>query len=163
MSKKEQKESKEMSVSENAKLAFVEFLQKTFLSKGEMKYFLGGSRRFGYHTEESDFDLFVCVTALIQQRWLEKSLRAIGMEELNHKVVSNYGDTIVSQMSLSGVAHISIIRERDYGECLREHEKIDQLIKKQSNLTAVARVMRKRNIKGSEVYKVLLDLTREEN
>ena len=38
--------------------AFSKFVEAEFLKK-EISFFLGGSRRFGYHSEDSDFDYFV--------------------------------------------------------------------------------------------------------
>jgi hypothetical protein len=151
---------KEMSASEQAKLAFVEFLQKTFFSQKGIAHFMGGSRRFGYNTEHSDFDLFVYIHKE-DLAWLVESLTAIGMEVIDRKS-NKYGSGIVLQIASYGLVHVSVFSSRVcFDQYVDEHKSVDELIQEEHNLVDVARAMRKRGISGAEVYRVLLDLAKE--
>ena len=130
----------------------VQEIVEDWLKTHNIPYFVGGSRRFGWHREGmSDADLFVLRTE-------EYSTGDTPIEKLVGGIWSfvNCSEYPVDdQYALGPIVHINFMSDKDVFEDLKsEHEVLKKFINQHSILIEVAKSMKIHGFPGSEVFKV---------
>lgn len=127
-----------------------------FLNEKGYKTFLGGSRRFGYHQEDSDIDIMILARRGHETGKLVMELRKLGF----HKNHTHYTDAMSSVFTLGNLYHICIMNDENAFFSLEaEHNMIDKALKNQVVLFTFIKNFRKKvpELSGSILYKIIRD------
>lgn len=113
------------------------------------KFFLGGSRRFGYYDRNSDADIFVLDAGIP----LIQDLEALGFEQVFHHVV--HSEYPVAALYTKDKIHVGIIRPVRFHFLEKEHDNVEEMIVDLPGFISVAKKMKKHEVSGSRVYQFL--------
>ena len=137
-------------VNEKIIIAVKEIIEEYLTSKN-IQFFLGGSRRFGYHIEgESDVDLFI----LNDDNSLNIKEILYSSVLWKNEIDLNYPGT--EQFELSNMIHINFITTEDeYNSLYSKHIVIKKYINQHQNVIDFVRSCKLHNIKGKEIFNII--------
>ena len=119
----------------------------------EIPNFIGGSRRFKFYTNESDLDIFICLKDSNYQKHLNEFFD-MGFR-LDTKSDMYPGEVL----SFHGIIHVAILKNLDSFTTLQEnHILISELLNQNKNFRDFARFLKCRGVKGSLIFRSLVDL-----
>lgn len=127
----------------------VQEVVEQWLKENDIPYFIGGSRRFGYHEEgNSDVDIF-CFKP--EAEFTEEFFSS----GLWRHASSDY--PVNTQSQIPGIIHFNTMDDKGQFDALElEHQKVELLISKNKIMLNVARAAKTHGCEGSKVFKILL-------
>lgn len=136
-------------------LAVVAHEISTMLNNSKsFNHFLGGSRYFGFDTENSDYDFFVETGHDALENIYNQGFEIISNE-------SDYNPICLEHARLHiGKNHIDlvILSKDQFNECRENHKIIDKILNKNPEMVHFIKMLKIQNpaIKGATIYKALL-------
>lgn len=150
-----------MNFENKVKRAIFDAFEKELQEKG-IKYFVGGSQRFGWENTNSDLDIFVLFPESKLSYYLHRLL------ELSHSELPPQLDPYTNnnrQFSfLGGLIHLTIFdsdihgKDAEFDMLEKEHQKIEDLIQADPKVLYLAFYLKSLPLKGAIVYRSLRTL-----
>lgn len=141
-----------MDINEKVILAVKEKIED-WLNESDIEFFLGGSRRFGYHIEgQSDVDFFILRNdSFYEHKW--KEIFDSGL----WKIINEPGyPTDITQMELMGIIHFNVFLDvAEYKRLKDEHMKTRLYVNQHQNVVDIAKAAKKIGIKGQTIFKII--------
>lgn len=140
-------------------------------NKGKIKWFLGGSYRFGYHNEDSDLDFFVLLQNDFNIRF-PYFLIMNDFDRINPKDMVDYPDGTIGYKHNKYDIHIILFQpeEKNRWEALaKKHDDIYNLLEKYPVILNFIKVMKSSfvenefSFKGKWFYRTMEKLVNEYN
>ena len=148
----------EISVKEQIKKIF----ENLFINN-KIDYFIGGSERFGYKTDQSDIDFFIFDPNIIK---IDKILFQLPFNTYIRKnplMGLGYDLRVNIQFELfGGLIHLNIIElKNQFEELKEEHNKIEKMLNKNHELFEFIHTIKNKsisNIDGKTVYRIMKEI-----
>ena len=121
----------------------------------KIKFFIGGSRRFGWYNKDSDIDIFIYTPSKTIQK-IDKFLISEGFSR-NNDTALMYETWFLQFSDSHHLIHINITDAKyQYSKLKSEHDKLEKFLEKKSELKAMIKSIKKEyNIKGKDIYRLL--------
>ena len=123
------------------------------LNENKFKFFLGGSRRFGYERPDSDFDIIIHKAAPVNLDIFTK----IGVQIVEIEA-TYYPD---ADVLLKGEnVHIIFVSSQHKFKSLRfMHDKIEKMLKDRPGIIEIVPILRENGFTGGDIFHLLYHLT----
>jgi len=125
------------------------------MTREELSFFLGGSRRFGWYRRNSDLDYFI----LIKPSWnIEQFINIFIKYQIPPFFLPNYTMNISEQYSIfGGLIHLNFMhRIKDWKELRIEHEEIERFLQKNIKRKGeIKKLIEEGVISGRYAYQIL--------
>ena len=127
-----------------------------YCDKHEIPNFIGGSRRFEFYTNESDLDIFV----YLKDQNIQKHLGEFFDMGFRSDVKSDMYPGEV--LSFHGIIHVAILKDLGSFVLLQKnHDRVAKYLIENITFREFARSLKCRGVKGSLIYRSLLDLAKK--
>lgn len=127
--------------------------------ESEVKFFLGGSARFGYANSNSDIDFFVYPVKMPYPNELYHLLYSNGFLLTDEKDHDGYGGELYHNQKYN--IHVIVLSDLEEWESLKKkHELVDDYVTKHPDILKFIKTMKGKNvqIKGKYIFHVLYEL-----
>ena len=121
--------------------------------KKECDFFLAGSRRFSYHTKNSDLDMVVQDNNNIGDFLKSCGFLVLGKNE----------DYPASTYSWKNAVHVVVLPEPLFSELKISHEKVALMMDFNFPLIRFIKKLKRTGMKGSVIYRYLEQISKDQN
>ena len=123
-----------------------------WLEVNNIEFFLGGSRRFGYETYESDLDIFVLQVGEEEKKDFRIEMKDSGFGHLNS------ADYPYETFSFKGIIHIIMVDDADeFRRISRQHNEVEDMVSRNEKVKNLIKLV-KSKARGREIYEMLIKL-----
>jgi hypothetical protein len=127
-------------------------LLREHFHSNNIEYFIGGSTRFGWSSEESDIDFFVHPKGLHEVKSIENVVEAFGGIKVRFGYVKG-----TKQYLICSCVHLTlIITELEYVGLSKLHDRVYDLLQREPITLTFAKWCKQNGISGSFIFKMLV-------
>jgi len=136
----------------------IKVIFEDFFKENHIRYFIGGSERFGYKSIFSDIDFFALMHDPLNYPLNHYNLFSLPHTE-THNDMYTYNNTQFS--FLGGLIHLTIFdpgvyhKQEDFSALEEEHYNIEKLLADNPKIRLLISHLKRMNIKGAEIYRAM--------